>query len=338
MMRLLSAALAVLLAVCALPAGAEGWTTYSSQTTLYGASDGVKTNIERAATAIDGIYVPYGGSFSFNDVVGPRTKACGYVNGVNGRGANVVGGGVAQAATTLYLALLDVPGITFTEVNAYGNKFVGNYVADGALALVTDYSAGTDFRFENYGDDMTIYMWVDDDNCYCTVYVGAEDSAWSDGDSYALAAESSFALSGSAGLRQNVSRAADSVSGVQLSAGDVFSFNDLVGPRTKEYGYVSAVNGRGVNVVGGGVAQVASVVWLAVKEMEGVSIIEKSTYGNNYNQSYVYSASDAILTDYSAGIDFSFEYLGTGTLAIYVYIDGDALFCDVYESGGQISW
>ena len=32
----------------------------------------------------------------------------------------------------------------------------------------------------------------------------------------------------------------------------MFSFNGLVGPRKAEYGYVSAVNGRGVNVVGGG--------------------------------------------------------------------------------------
>ncbi len=336
MKRVLSVMVAVLLVACCLPAQADSYGTYTEYTTMAGASAGVISNIERAVGAIDGTYVPYGGSFSFNDIVGPRTEAYGYVNGENGRGATVVGGGVSQVATTLYLALLDIPGIVYTEVDTYGDKFIGNYVSDGALAVVTDYSAGTDFQFENYEDDLTVYMWTDGEFCYCSIEVGAS-SNWSDDDGYALVASASFELSGTAGLKNNVTRAADSVSGVLLASGDEFSFNDLVGPRTEAYGYVSAVNGRGVNVVGGGVAQVASVVWLAVKQLDDITIIEKSTYGNNYAQSYVSSSSDAIVTDYNAGTDFSFRYTGDGLLAIYVYVDGDFLVCDVYESGG-LSW
>ena len=336
MKRVLCLMVAVLLFACSLPALADSGAMYTQYTTMVGASAGVKSNIERAVSAIDGMYVPYGGSFSFNDIVGPRTTDYGYVSGVNGRGVNVIGGGVSQAATTLYLTLLDIPGIVYTEVDTYDDEFTGNYVSDGALAVVTDYSAGTDFQFENYEDDMTIYMWTDEDYCYCTIEVGTS-SGWSDDDGYALVAWSSFELTGTAGLQNNVSRAADSVSGVLLADGDEFSFNDLVGPRTEAYGYVSAVNGRGVNVVGGGVAQVASVVWLAVKQLDDITIVEKSTYGNNYAQSYVDSSSDAIVTDYNAGTDFSFRYTGDGLLAIYVYIDGGNLICDVYESGGM-SW
>lgn len=335
MKRVLSAMVAVLLIAFCLPAQADS-AVYTEYTTMAGATAGARNNIEHAITAIDGTYVPYGGSFSLNDIVGPRTSAYGYVSGENGRGVNVIGGGVAQAATTLYLALLDIPGIYYTEVDTYGDNFTGDYVSDGALAVVTDYSAGTDFSFENYEDDLTIYMWVDDDYCYCSIDVGAS-SSWADSDGYTLVATSSFALTGTAGLQNNVTRAADSISGVLLAYDDAFSFNDLVGPRAEEYGYVSALNGRGVNVVGGGVAQVASVVWLAVEQLEDITIIEKSTYGNKYSQDYVDSSSDAILTDYSAGTDFSFRYTGDGILAIYVYVDNGYLTCDVYQSGG-LSW
>lgn len=336
MKKILSAMVAVLLMACYLPAQADS-AVYTEYTTMAGASAGVRSNIERAVATIDGTFVPYGGSFSFNDLVGPRTKAYGYVSGENGRGVNVIGGGVAQAATTLYLALLDIPGIYYTEVDAYGSNFTGDYVSDGALAVITDYSAGKDFSFENYEDDLTIYMWVDDNYCYCAINVGTDSGNWADSDGYTLVAWSSFELTGTAGLKNNVTRAADSISGVLLAYGDEFSFNDLVGPRAEEYGYVSAINGRGVNVVGGGVAQVASAVWLAVKQLDDITIIEKSTYGSKYSQDYVASSADAILTDYNAGTDFSFRYTGDGLLAIYVYVDGDSLVCDVYQSGG-LSW
>jgi vancomycin resistance protein YoaR len=336
MKKVLSAMIAVLLIASCLPALADT-AVYTEYTTMASASAGARNNIEQAIAAIDGTYVPYGGSFSFNDIVGPRTKAYGYVNGENGRGANVVGGGVAQVAATLYLALLDIPGIYYTEVDTYGSNFTGDYVSDGALAVVTDYSAGTDFSFENYEDDLTIYMWVDDDYCYCSIDVGASSSSWADSDGYTLVATASFELTGTTGLKNNVTRAADSISGVLLAYDDTFSFNDLVGPRSEAYGYVSALNGRGVNVVGGGVAQVASVVWLAVEQLSDITILEKSTYGDKYSQDYVDSASDAILTDYSADTDFSFRYTGDGLLAIYVYVDNGFLTCDVYQSGG-LSW
>ena len=106
----------------------------------------------------------------------------------------------------------------------------------------------------------------------------------------------------------------------------------VVGPRTQSYGYESATNGRGVRVTGGGVAQVASVVWLAVKDVSDISIVEKSTYGKNYNQDYVASSSDAILTDYKAGTDFSFRYNGSGSITLYTYVDGNMLYCDIYRN------
>jgi len=73
-------------------------------------------------------------------------------------------------------------------------------------------------------------------------------------------------------------------------------------------------------------------VWLAVKNLDCVSIVEKSTYGKRYNQSYVTSSNDAILTDYKAGTDFSFRNSGSTQLTICTYISGGVLVCDIYEN------
>ena len=52
----------------------------------------------------------------------------------------------------------------------------------------------------------------------------------------------------------NIRLVAESVNGLILEPGEYFSFNQLVGPRTREQGFETALNGRGVKVVGGGVA------------------------------------------------------------------------------------
>lgn len=320
--------LAWLAAVCLLAApGALAEKSYSGRTSLAGASAGQRDNILLAAEALDGLEVDRGHELSFNDVVGPRTRARGYVSAENGRGVRVTGGGVGQAATTLYLALLQIPsGLEIKELSTYGSRFTGDYVSDGDKAVLTDYSGGTDFRCVNHAADMEIDMWVSGDQLYCTVTV--EDDGWfPDDDKRTLTAR--IPWSGDAGTLHNIELAAESVYDTTLSEGDRFSFNDVVGPRTKEYGYGSGYNGRGSRVTGGGVAQVASAIWLAIKNDDDFTVVEKSTYGKKYNQDYVESAADAIVTDYKADTDFAFRYTGDGTATIYTYVEGETLRCDI---------
>ena len=141
-------------------------------------------------------------------------------------------------------------------------------------------------------------------------------------------------LGDSAARISNIRLAAEAINGVFVPYGGSFSFNDTVGARTAERGYQSALNGRGAKVVGGGVAQAASAVWLAVKDMADIAIVEKSTYGNRYSQNYVSSSADAILVDYNAGTDFSFRYTGAGSIAIHLTLDGDTLTCRVTGGAG----
>ena len=372
--------MSLLLALCLLVTGtllapaASASDYYSARTPLTGSTWQKRANINLAVQAITGAYIPYGGTFSFNQTVGARTEDRGFVEAPNGRGAMVTGGGVAQVATTLYLALLNVRGyIEFGALQAYGSRFVDSYVDNGDQAIITDYNAGIDLSFTNLTADMSIEMWASDDYVYCSITVGSDAAPSTGAATWGGTSGGTVDWSGSAGAdswfsftaptqapaapawqqptaptRQliasaslysgdednvinNVQLAADSMTDTTLNSGDTFSFNETVGPRFKKYGYKRATNGRGARVVGGGVAQVATVLWLALKNLDNISIIEKSTYGSRYNQNYVDSSSDAILTDYDSR-DFSFKYTGPGSITLYTYMSGHTLCCDIYQN------
>ena len=338
MKRIIAAALiaALLLTLC-VPAFAEEIAT--ARTSVAGAAWDKLSNLNIALARINGVTVPAGASFSFNALVGKRTEANGFRTAMNGRGVYVVGGGVAQAATTLYLALNQLgSSIRFEEKHTYGADFTDSYVSDGNNAILVDEAEGLDFSFTNLGQGLRIDMYISGDSLYCGLSTGAdqqEDSflGWNFSAQQRLpAGSSSIVLNGTDELKNNVLLAASSINDTVLSSGDRFSFNKTVGPRTEANGYQSAVNGRGTRVVGGGVAQVASAIWLAIKNMDGVAIVQKSTYGGKYNQNYVASSNDAILTDYSGGTDFSFRNTGDEPLTISVYVQNDVLYCEIYRN------
>lgn len=312
--------------------------TFTARTPLDGASD-KRNNISLAVSAIDGTELDYGETFSFNDIVGERSEYRGYVSAENGRGVRVTGGGVAQVAATLYLALRKLgTDVKFTALKTYGDRFTDDYVSSGDLAVVTDYDGDIDFAFVNRaGGEMEISMWLSGSYVNCSITV--DDDNDDDDNWFSASSKTPKVYTASVDVEDNDSKtmknvklAAESVYDTTLAKGDKFSFNKVVGPRTEKYGYVSGTNGRGAKVMGGGVAQVASAIWLAVKDRDDISIIEKSTYGKKYNQDYVDSSADAIVTDYKAGTDFSFKYTGSGSITLYTYISGDDLICDIAEN------
>lgn len=100
----------------------------------------------------------------------------------------------------------------------------------------------------------------------------------------------------------------------------------------RQTGYRVAVNGRGARVRGGGVAQTASTIYLAIRDLDCVRITEKHTYGQKYNQNYVASSDEAILLDYGDD-DFRFQYVGQGaSLSVVLYQTGNLLYCEIYEA------
>lgn len=104
-------------------------------------------NISLAAEAINNYVVFPGEKFSFNKVVGKRTKEKGYERApviVKGELAEDIGGGICQVSSTLYNAV-DLKGLQITE--RYSHSRSVPYVPPGRDATVSWY--GPDFVFKN---------------------------------------------------------------------------------------------------------------------------------------------------------------------------------------------
>ncbi len=78
----------------------------------------------------------------------------------------------------------------------------------------------------------------------------------------------------------NIHTLADALDGTLVAPGEVFSFNDTIGPRTADKGYQAApaiVDGELVPQLGGGICQVATTIFNAVFE-SGLPVVERSPH------------------------------------------------------------
>lgn len=138
-------------------------------TPTYDDSEGMAQNLARVIEALNNQIVEKGKTFSLNEVLGPRTEGNGYAPALNGNGVEVMGGGVSQVATTLYLALKELgEGITYDERHTFGSAFNAGYVEDARDTALTDYRHGLDFKFtNNTADDLVISMWDGGGTLFC---------------------------------------------------------------------------------------------------------------------------------------------------------------------------
>jgi len=107
-------------------------------------------NVQVAAKAMDGLILMPGEVFSYNDTLGPRTTANGYLPApayIAGQTVDDVGGGICQNSSTLYLAVLRA---NLEIVERTNHMFTVGYVPDGLDATVA-YNA-LDFKFRNNTD------------------------------------------------------------------------------------------------------------------------------------------------------------------------------------------
>ncbi|QDP41197.1 VanW family protein [Radiobacillus deserti] len=103
----------------------------------------------------------------------------------------------------------------------------------------------------------------------------------------------------------NIALAAEAVNNYVVFPGKTFSFNEVVGKRTKEKGYLPApeiVRGEVSEGIGGGICQVSSTLFNAVDRI-GVKILQR--YSHSKSVPYVPSGRDATVSWY--GPDFSFK-------------------------------
>lgn len=103
----------------------------------------------------------------------------------------------------------------------------------------------------------------------------------------------------------NLRRACESMNGLVLQPGDIFSYNDTLGPRTKENGYLRAGAYSGWELVqsyGGGICQGSSTIYGAAL-LADLEIVIRKNHG--YAVSYVPYGLDATVN--WGGPDFQFK-------------------------------
>ena len=128
-----------------------------------------KHNVKHALLQFNGMVVNPGQEVSFNQTTGARSAENGYKKAniiLNGVYVEGTGGGVCQASTTLYNALL-LSDIEITEVNPH--SLPSSYVALAFDAMVSEGYADLKFK-NNLSCPIYIKTWGDKEKVYVEIY------------------------------------------------------------------------------------------------------------------------------------------------------------------------
>ena len=133
------------------------------------------SNIQLAASKLDGVVILPGEVFSYNETVGERTEAAGFLLAAaysNGEVVEELGGGVCQVSSTLYCAVLYSQLGIKSRDNHY---FKVDYLPWGMDATVS--WPTPDFKFQNTRDyPVKIHTTVDPIERYITIEIWGTDT------------------------------------------------------------------------------------------------------------------------------------------------------------------
>lgn len=129
------------------------------------------TNLKIASKAISGTIIQPGQTFSFNKIVGPRTKAKGYkpaaVFNASGTG---IGGGICQVASTIFNCALNA-NVEIVERHQHNQRV--SYVPLGRDAAI--YETVQDFKWKNTTKyPIKVVMTVSNGKITCSFYTNVK--------------------------------------------------------------------------------------------------------------------------------------------------------------------
>ncbi|MED4534789.1 VanW family protein [Metabacillus fastidiosus] len=136
--------------------------------------------------------------------------------------------------------------------------------------------------------------------------------------------------SGNKSRSHNISLATEAIDNHVVFPNETFSFNQIVGKRTKEKGYMSApiiVRGELSEGIGGGICQVSSTLFNAV-DRAGLRVVER--YSHSRNVPYVPPGRDATVSWY--GPDFRFQNKYNQPILIRAKRYGGSMIVTLYSS------
>ncbi len=127
----------------------------------------------------------------------------------------------------------------------------------------------------------------------------------------------------------NIYLACKSVSGKELSPGEEFSFNKATGPRSKSRGYKDApviLNGEKSYGVGGGVCQVSTTIYMAVKNAS-----LKITERHIHSEEVAYAPNHTDATVVYGEKDLRFKNNTDDTIYIYTWVEKGKVFSKIIK-------
>ncbi|SFJ36160.1 Vancomycin resistance protein YoaR, contains peptidoglycan-binding and VanW domains [Paenibacillus sp. UNC496MF] len=128
----------------------------------------------------------------------------------------------------------------------------------------------------------------------------------------------------------NIRLAAQAINNTVIFPGETFSFNKVVGERTREKGYLEApviVRGELSEGIGGGICQVSSTLFNA-SDRAGLQIVKR--YSHSRSVPYVRSGRDATVS--WNGPDFAFENQYNQPILIRALAVPGKLYVSIYSS------
>ena len=138
-------------------------------TTLKDSQEGRRANVDLALKKFNGKVVKAGEKVSFNEITGPQTAEGGYKPAVviyNGKFTTGIGGGICQASTTLYNALV-LANLEIDEVHKH--TLPVGYVELSLDAMVSE--GYSDMVFTNNSeDDIYIKCYTNQDEAVVEIY------------------------------------------------------------------------------------------------------------------------------------------------------------------------
>lgn len=125
----------------------------------------------------------------------------------------------------------------------------------------------------------------------------------------------------------NIKLASKKINGIIIESGEIFSFNNIVGAMGAKQGFkkaVTFVQGKEVEDYGGGICQVSTTIFNAVKSL-GVEILEQ--HHHSHEVPYVKKGEDAAISYGSE--DFKFKNLNSYPLQINIKVKKSSLSVSV---------
>lgn len=134
------------------------------------------------------------------------------------------------------------------------------------------------------------------------------------------------------GRTQNIRLAAQSIDWALIRPGDVLSFNQLLGPITRENGYQTAIeirDGEFVPGVGGGVCQVASTLYSAAL-MANLQVLERVNH--SLAVTYIPLGMDATVGE---GLDLKIKNSAASYIMVRAELSADKLSIKIFGDGPE---